>query len=336
LKLGWVHFVVIIILTRALMCAQQRDNDSPATLAYENGSIANDIYTNECFGFSLAVPKGWQVNTWALGPNARARHATKGSLILLLVEQPKEGAFGNRIVLNVNDASLFDPTVQEFVSRYARGYVSSDQERRQIVKNDYSVDYGGKRFARADIKQTMSSADVLYMALIYTKFRGYYIGEFVSAASPGELELAVSSLQQISFREDKLNSKCVMTGDDSLNSGGIVGGIISKPILSPSNSDIPQRVRVSEAVSTGLRVTKVEPQYPEVARTARIQGQVVLKALIDKSGSVEEVTLVSGPPMLATAAIEAVKQWKYKPYLLNDQPVKIETLITVSFPLPEH
>jgi len=111
--------------------------------------------------------------------------------------------------------------------------------------------------------------------------------------------------------------------------------------LPPAGQDlvrpgVPQRVRVSQGVSTGLLVTKVQPQYPDDAKQARIQGQVILKALIDKNGDVEELTLVSGHPMRAPAALEAVKQWKYKPYLLNDQPVKVETLITVSFQLSVH
>jgi protein TonB len=106
--------------------------------------------------------------------------------------------------------------------------------------------------------------------------------------------------------------------------------------MSQSNSDLPQRVRVSQGVSTGLLVTKVQPQYPEDAQQVRIQGSVVLKAVIDKNGDVEELTLVSGHPLLAPAALEAVKQWKYKPYLLNGQPVKVETQIMVNFQLAAH
>lgn len=223
MKLGWFYFVAIAILTHTFVWAQQ-PNGSPATLAYENGSIANNVYTNECFGFSLAVPDGWQINTQLLGANARARHTTKGALVLLLIEQQKEGTFGNRIVLNAYDASLYDPSAQEFVSHYARGHVSSDREHREIVKDTYSVDYAGKTFFRADNKQAMGSAGALYLAFVYTKFRGYYIGEFLSAASPGELELAASSLQQMSFQEDKPNSKCVMSGDDNVNPGASWGG----------------------------------------------------------------------------------------------------------------
>ena len=69
------------------------------------------------------------------------------------------------------------------------------------------------------------------------------------------------------------------------------------------------------------------------ARHARIQGSVLLQAEISKDGSIQNLRLISGHPMLAPAAIEAVKQWKYKPYILNGEPVEVETQITVNFTL---
>jgi TonB family protein len=196
--------------------------------------------------------------------------------------------------------------------------------REELVRETYAVDYGGKIFFRADYNQKLN-VRTPYKSLVFTKFRGFYIGEVLSAESSGALELAASSLNGISFGEDEPNSKCVMSGDDnsnfdetvgdnSLNSGGIIGGVLksSKPSMSQSNSDLPQPVRVSQGVSTGLLATKVPPHYPEDARQARIQGAVVLKALIDTNGDVKELTLGSGHPLLAPAALEAVKQWKYK------------------------
>ena len=97
----------------------------------------------------------------------------------------------------------------------------------------------------------------------------------------------------------------------------------------------PQRVRVSEGIGSAFIVKKVDPVYPPLARQARIQGTVILQVVINKSGDVENVQLFSGHPMLAQAAIDAVKQWKYKPYLLNGEPVEVETRVTVNFTLPE-
>lgn len=98
---------------------------------------------------------------------------------------------------------------------------------------------------------------------------------------------------------------------------------------------VPQRVRVSAGVSQSLLVDKVAPQYPPDARDQHIQGTVLLKVKIDKQGSVYNVELISGHPQLAPSAIEAVKQWKYKPYLLNGNPVEVETQVQVNFVLAE-
>ena len=94
-----------------------------------------------------------------------------------------------------------------------------------------------------------------------------------------------------------------------------------------------QRVRVSQGVTKGMVVYRVEPTYPPLARQARIQGVVVLTAIIDKNGNIQNLRLVSGHPMLTPAAINAVKQWRYKPFLLNGQPVEVETTVTVTFEL---
>jgi protein TonB len=79
----------------------------------------------------------------------------------------------------------------------------------------------------------------------------------------------------------------------------------------------------------------VTPAYPSLAKTARIQGHVLLAVIIGTNGSVQEVKLVSGHPLLAAAAMDAVKQWTYKPLLLNGQPVEVETTVDVNFTLME-
>jgi protein TonB len=115
--------------------------------------------------------------------------------------------------------------------------------------------------------------------------------------------------------------------------GGVIGGIISSTPVAVPKVAAPQRVRVSAGVTSGLLVRKVNPVYPPLARQARISGTVVLRAVISKDGSIENLALVSGHPMLAPAAIDAVKQWKYKPYLLNGEPVEVDTEVQVNFAL---
>lgn len=117
------------------------------------------------------------------------------------------------------------------------------------------------------------------------------------------------------------------------STGGVIGGILSSQPVAVPKVATPQRVRVSQGVSNGLLIKKVQPNYPPLARQARIQGQVVLHAEISKEGTIQNLQLISGHAMLAPAAIEAVKQWRYKPYLLNGEPVAVETEVIVNFSL---
>jgi len=111
------------------------------------------------------------------------------------------------------------------------------------------------------------------------------------------------------------------------------GGDFGTPSAPKSDTSNPSRVRISEKVAQALAIKKIPPNYPKDARQAGIQGSVVMKAAIDTNGDVVNLNLIQGHPKLVPAAIEAVKQWKYKPYLLNGQPVNVETQITVNFTL---
>lgn len=121
--------------------------------------------------------------------------------------------------------------------------------------------------------------------------------------------------------------------------GGVIGGILSS---TSSLAAVPKltktaptvlRVRVSQGVTRGMLINRVEPSYPPLARQARVQGTVILKAIIDTDGTIKNLQLVSGHALLAPAAIDAVKQWRYKPYLLNGAPVEVETTVEVTFAL---
>ena len=92
-------------------------------------------------------------------------------------------------------------------------------------------------------------------------------------------------------------------------------------------------VRISAGVMAGEIVYKSQPAYPEVAKAAKVEGAVVLKALISGTGDIEGLQVISGPEMLRASALEAVWQWKYKPYLLNGQPTAVESSITVTYTL---
>ncbi|HEX3321742.1 MAG TPA: TonB family protein [Terriglobales bacterium] len=100
-----------------------------------------------------------------------------------------------------------------------------------------------------------------------------------------------------------------------------------------TSGDLPKRVRVSQGVAQGMILHKVAPVYPELARRSRIEGTVLMKAIISREGDISELTAISGPRELIQAAMGAVRQWRYRPYLLQGQPVEVETQIVVNFTL---
>lgn len=107
-------------------------------------------------------------------------------------------------------------------------------------------------------------------------------------------------------------------------------GVAPPPV--PLPKPVPAaRQRVSQGVSAGNPIHRVAPVYPALARRANIEGTVVLQAVIAADGSVSDVKALSGHPMLTKAALDAVKQWRYKPYTINGEPVEVDTTITIRF-----
>jgi protein TonB len=148
------------------------------------------------------------------------------------------------------------------------------------------------------------------------------------------------------IREDEappaLSSGGVIGGVPGGIPGGQLGGVIGGIISSTSNLSsvpklaipaVPKRIRISQGVTEGRLIQKIQPDYPTIARAGRIQGEVVLTAIISRTGEIQNLALISGHPMLVPAAIQAVKQWRYRPFLLNGEPVEVETTITVIFTL---
>jgi protein TonB len=128
--------------------------------------------------------------------------------------------------------------------------------------------------------------------------------------------------------------------DDVAESGTIPGGIGDGDISPRVQNAHPQvrpgksgPVPVSSGVMAGMLVQKTVPSYPPIAKASGTQGTVVLTATISRNGIIENLHVVSGSQMLQQAALDAVKTWRYRPYLLNGEPVDVETTISVVFTL---
>lgn len=117
--------------------------------------------------------------------------------------------------------------------------------------------------------------------------------------------------------------------------GGVIGGAGSTSAPPPPPKATPSRMRVGGAVQAARLVNRVQPVYPPLARQTRVNGTVKLHAVIGKNGAVEQLQVVSGHPLLVQSALDAVKQWRYQPTLLNGEPVEVETEIDVIFSLAQ-
>jgi len=115
--------------------------------------------------------------------------------------------------------------------------------------------------------------------------------------------------------------------------GNVLGGLIGASGPPPPPPPPPARIRVGGNVENASIINKTTPSYPAIAKTAHVSGTVILHAIIGKDGSIKELQYISGPPLLLKSAMDAVKEWRYKPTQLNGEPVEVDTTIDVVFTL---
>jgi protein TonB len=112
--------------------------------------------------------------------------------------------------------------------------------------------------------------------------------------------------------------------------GGMAGGAPPPPPPPPQKKE---PIRVGGNVQSSKLIRRVEPEYPELAKRARVQGIVLLQVTVDETGNVTDINIIRGHPLLNQAAVDAVRQWKYSPTLLNGEPVPVIATVTVNFVL---
>lgn len=157
-----------------------------------------------------------------------------------------------------------------------------------------------------------------------------------SASGPTSSE-ASSTVETLGGGTTRICLTCIAgpkTGEERppytpyVDPGGLPRDLVDNhgPSVKPSG---PKRIK--SQLEEGQLVNRVEPVYPHIAAISGIQGQVKLHAIIGRDGRIQSLNLISGHPLLAHAALEAVAQWRYRPYVLNGEAVEVETLITVNF-----
>jgi periplasmic protein TonB len=151
--------------------------------------------------------------------------------------------------------------------------------------------------------------------------------------APRSIPLQIAAINDADSVPPAPDFPTIGTGSGRGSGDGVAHGLgDSIPVVILAHPAVVKPLRVSHWAEGNI-VYRVQPSYPPIARQARVQGSVELRAIISKAGTIENLIVVSGHPMLVKSAIEAVRQWRYRAYLLNNEPIEVETEITVNFVL---
>jgi protein TonB len=153
--------------------------------------------------------------------------------------------------------------------------------------------------------------------------------------SPSRIPLAVTMLTDTALPPPMIDPSAAGvrhgTGDPNAP-GTVLNSVLGSDLALPPPPPAVHHPPVSRMMEGNL-VHRVQPDYPPLAKQVRVQGLVVLRAMISREGAIEDLQVLSGHPMLVKAAVEAVQQWRYRPYVLNGEPVEVETEVKVNFVL---
>jgi TonB family protein len=276
------------------------------------GTSHDDTYSNDYFGISYPLSRDWVRETDLM----RSKIASEGNsgtyVILAAIHIPQDTdplrADSSLVVEAANRSAT--PSSQD-CSQYLQAMntnLHSQQEGKQ--KGDaIQLTIAGHDFYRANFEYRHG---VDHGTVLCTSIKDYMLRWHIVGWSKQAIETAVSTL-----------SSLTPAPPTPLPTAPQQGG----------NQSVPKQVLVSPGVTTGLLIKKVAPVYPQEAKNARIQGSVVLRAAINKTGDIVDLEVISGPIELVVSAVNAVRKWKYRPYLLMGEPVEVQTQIVVNYVL---
>lgn len=323
--------VLLVLLAYPVTFGQDRSNTTTSgVLNPENGTIINNLYRNEILGFSYPMPEGWYVSLDDNhGSQVTGKYLQGGGLLLLMADQHTGGPFRNRLLIIADSATKYHGlSVEAYVDKVVRA--QTNKLGMQLIRDVFAVDLAGRHFYRADYDENFGGG-ATRKTFICTELNGYLLSWTFVTGSEEDLEAAVSSLQRISFWQPE-----VSPNSNVMPSAATIPPVPDKRASEKPMSERPRRIRISQSVAQSYLAEKVQPTYPEEGRRNHIQGNVVMKAVITQTGEVKELTVISGDPALVPAAVEAVKQWRYRPYKLNGEAIEVETQVTVAFQLVDH
>jgi len=276
------------------------------------GRFHDGLYQNEFFGISYPLSAEWVRETSLmrkqLASEAGASSSTQVLLAALHVPPQSEGLVADSSLTLMAAPQLGD--ARDYLAAVATALIAKKMAKTRGEITPLTV--AGLTVYRADFKPSGRSQ---YQSVLCATVKGYMLRWNVLAVSESALDEVVASV----LATNKLDPLIAA----------------STPAKSPASSDGPlsEPHHVPSGVTMGLLFKKVEPRYPEVARQERIQGTVILHAVIDKSGNVIDLEAVSGPVELVPPTVNAVRQWKYKPYQVQGEPIEVDSTIEVKYTL---
>jgi protein TonB len=288
------------------------------------GSFRHDTYCNEYFGLTYPLSRDWVRETEAMRKKIADGGGSQGAYILLGTVYIPEHAEPSQV-----DSSFTLLALDRFGDGNCRQYleaVAANQQSRKTaqLKNSISpFSIAGRDFVRADFEYRDGPR---YRSLICTVAKDYFLLWNIAGATKNAVETGVSTLNSL-------------TPPPAANPASLPVSSANAPptaeaAQSPQpQSGPPQKVKVNQGVSTGFLLNQVTPVYPAAARQAHIEGSVILGVEISKTGDITDVEVLEGPIDLVVSAVNAVRQWKYRPYLLLGDPVAVQTQIVVNYRL---
>jgi TonB family protein len=295
-------------------------NVPPPAVTPPLGRFGDDAYSNDFFNIFYPLSRDWVRETDLMRSKIASEGNSQGTYVLLAeVHIPQDTdplrADSSFVVQAVNRPGA---SPSEDCSQYLQAVATNlhSQKAGQQKGEVTQFTVAGHDFYRGNFEY---SHGVDHGTVLCTSMKDYMVRWHIVGWSKQAIEIAVSTLKSMTPAPPAT--------------------MVASPTTSPAPQEngisqgTPVKVRVSPGVSTGLLIKKVQPVYPPEARYARIQGSVVMRAVINKAGDVADLEVISGPIELVVSAVNAVRKWKYRPYLLNGEPVAVQTQIVVNYAL---
>jgi TonB family protein len=308
LKIFWICLLISVGVPVHAQNAPKASNPAPPRV-----SIA-------AFGLAYPLSNDWVRATELLRTRVAAESSTPTfDVLLAAVYVPKSTISGTSPFFSLR--AYRQPATN--CKKSLENMIASSQDQKDKPEGSVAeFSAAGRDYFRLNLAHGLGGR---HQCVICTTAEGHLLIWEAHAPNEKGLDVIVATLDSITPLPPRSAAE---SAQSSKPKDGTAEEVPTKPVPA-----LPQRVRVSEGVSVGLLVKKVTPFYPAEARAAYIQGTVVLQAEISKTGDITDLELVSGPVELAGSAVAAIRQWKYKPYLLMGRPVAVETQIQVNYQL---